>query len=503
MGRRKIEIQPIAHERNRSVTFLKRKNGLFKKAYELGVLCSVDVAVIIFEERPGHHVKLYQYCSGDVQDVVQRHIRYDGEKDTRSPNDFVNNLNNPKADDAADAEEDDVDDDEHDSRSTVKKSSNPKLKQDYNNNSKAGVPPTPTDSSLGSVDVGDYSLHGSHRHVALPAPPMHHHSQLPSAPTAPSLPISTERHSSSRLPLSTNGSATKLSGDEALLNGYMPSPTSASSPGYRHNGQPPSYTPYLGSPASSLLGSSFDFPSSSSASRGSHAPISRDSFYSQRSSTYPPLHGHDPQGQLQSLYQQQQQSHHPSMRHSLGQLNHSNLSQSQPQANDMFPPLLDSGDDHAHHPTHHRPLSSSSQPSHFATLDWPTHGPATATPPQEGSHQESTTGGCHRSGQPPNNTSWLDFLSQGSSNSGHPLHLSLPSAERDYTNATGGMSRAEREVSMGGGVGGGGLSMSPTSASRKRPRTDSGVEEVKRRSPTEAGVSLSTTAGMRKKEEGH
>ncbi|KZW01281.1 SRF-like protein [Exidia glandulosa HHB12029] len=48
MGRRKIEIKSITNERNRSVTFLKRKNGLFKKAYELGVLCSVDVAVIIF-----------------------------------------------------------------------------------------------------------------------------------------------------------------------------------------------------------------------------------------------------------------------------------------------------------------------------------------------------------------------------------------------------------------------------------------------------------------------
>ncbi|KAI0825735.1 hypothetical protein BC629DRAFT_1255562, partial [Irpex lacteus] len=88
MGRRKIEIQPITHERNRAVTFLKRKNGLFKKAYELGVLCSVDVAVIIFEERPGHQLKLYQYCSGDVNGIVQRHLQFDGERDTKTPHDF-------------------------------------------------------------------------------------------------------------------------------------------------------------------------------------------------------------------------------------------------------------------------------------------------------------------------------------------------------------------------------------------------------------------------------
>ncbi|KAI5992295.1 hypothetical protein F5J12DRAFT_965627 [Pisolithus orientalis] len=498
MGRRKIEIQPITHERNRSVTFLKRKNGLFKKAYELGVLCSVDVAVIIFEERPGHHVKLYQYCSGDVQDIVQRHIRYDGEKDTRFPHDFANNANSGKAGDAADAEEEDPEEEEHESCSTVKKSSNPKLKQEYNNNGKAVVPPTPTDSNLGSVDVGDYSLHGLHRHAALPAPPLHPHSQLPSAPTAPSLPISTERHTSSRLPLSTNGqsqpffcSATKLSGDEALLNSsYIPSPTSASSSGYRHNG----------SPASSLLGSSFDFPSSSSAPRGGHVPISRDGLYSQRSSTYPPLHNHDPQGQLQSVYQQQQ-PHHPSMRHSLGQHSHSNQSQSQSQPSDFFPEMLESADGHAHHSTHHRPLSSSSQLPHFTAMDWPTHGPATAaprqTPPQEGGHQEPIAG------QPPNNTSWLDFLSHGTSNSGHPLQLSLPSAERDYTNATSGMSGSEREAGVGiggGGVGGGGLMMSPTSASRKRPRTTSCIEEGKRHSPL--GIGISTSASGRKKEEG-
>ncbi|KZO90112.1 SRF-like protein [Calocera viscosa TUFC12733] len=74
MGRRKIEIQPIQHDRNRSVTFLKRKNGLFKKAYELGVLCSADVAVIVF----GHNSKLYEYCSTDINALLarQREVRF-------------------------------------------------------------------------------------------------------------------------------------------------------------------------------------------------------------------------------------------------------------------------------------------------------------------------------------------------------------------------------------------------------------------------------------------
>ncbi|KAL1741668.1 hypothetical protein HDZ31DRAFT_13688, partial [Schizophyllum fasciatum] len=90
MGRRKIEIRPIQHERNRAVTFLKRKNGLFKKAYELGVLCSVDVAVIIFEDRPGHQTKLYQYAStSDVDAIVQRQVKFEGESDNKGPADFA------------------------------------------------------------------------------------------------------------------------------------------------------------------------------------------------------------------------------------------------------------------------------------------------------------------------------------------------------------------------------------------------------------------------------
>ena len=49
-------------------TFLKRKGGLFKKAHELSVLCSVEVAVIIF----GHNKKLYEYSSGDIKETIDR-----------------------------------------------------------------------------------------------------------------------------------------------------------------------------------------------------------------------------------------------------------------------------------------------------------------------------------------------------------------------------------------------------------------------------------------------
>ncbi|KAF9494273.1 SRF-like protein [Pleurotus eryngii] len=146
MGRRKIEIQPITHERNRSVTFLKRKNGLFKKAYELGVLCSVDVAVIIFEERPGHHLKLYQYCSTDIHDIVQRHVRYEGEKDTRGPNDFSGNAG-ARADDNGDGEDDDVDDDDTQDmgRRGAKRRGDGKVKPEW---------AKPLSTSLGDLGMG-------------------------------------------------------------------------------------------------------------------------------------------------------------------------------------------------------------------------------------------------------------------------------------------------------------------------------------------------------------
>ncbi len=48
---------------------MKRKGGLFKKSHELSVLCSVDVAVIIF----GANKKLYEFSSGDINETLGRY----------------------------------------------------------------------------------------------------------------------------------------------------------------------------------------------------------------------------------------------------------------------------------------------------------------------------------------------------------------------------------------------------------------------------------------------
>ncbi|KAH9755683.1 MADS-box domain-containing protein [Citrus sinensis] len=57
MGRVKVQIKRIENTTNRQVTFSKRRNGLVKKAYELSVLCDVDVALIMFS--PSGRVSLF------------------------------------------------------------------------------------------------------------------------------------------------------------------------------------------------------------------------------------------------------------------------------------------------------------------------------------------------------------------------------------------------------------------------------------------------------------
>ncbi|PKU72413.1 MADS-box protein GGM13 [Dendrobium catenatum] len=71
MGRVKLEIKKIENNTNRQVTFSKRRNGLIKKAYELSVLCDIDIALIMFS--PSGRLSTF---SGRrrIEDVIEKCI---------------------------------------------------------------------------------------------------------------------------------------------------------------------------------------------------------------------------------------------------------------------------------------------------------------------------------------------------------------------------------------------------------------------------------------------
>ncbi|XP_030013624.1 myocyte-specific enhancer factor 2D-like [Sphaeramia orbicularis] len=102
MGRKKIQIQRITDERNRQVTFTKRKFGLMKKAYELSVLCDCEIALIIFN----HSNKLFQYASTDMDKVLLKYTEYNEPHESRTNADIIetlrkkgfNGCNSPEAD---------------------------------------------------------------------------------------------------------------------------------------------------------------------------------------------------------------------------------------------------------------------------------------------------------------------------------------------------------------------------------------------------------------------
>ncbi|XP_044135365.1 myocyte-specific enhancer factor 2A isoform X9 [Bufo gargarizans] len=89
MGRKKIQITRIMDERNRQVTFTKRKFGLMKKAYELSVLCDCEIALIIFN---GSN-KLFQYASTDMDKVLLKYTEYNEPHESRTNSDIVEALN--------------------------------------------------------------------------------------------------------------------------------------------------------------------------------------------------------------------------------------------------------------------------------------------------------------------------------------------------------------------------------------------------------------------------
>uniref|UniRef100_A0A251URQ0 Putative transcription factor, MADS-box n=1 Tax=Helianthus annuus TaxID=4232 RepID=A0A251URQ0_HELAN len=65
------QIKKIENTTNRQVTFSKRRNGLIKKAYELSVLCDVDVALIMFS--PSGRASIFS-GSRSIEEIISRYI---------------------------------------------------------------------------------------------------------------------------------------------------------------------------------------------------------------------------------------------------------------------------------------------------------------------------------------------------------------------------------------------------------------------------------------------
>lgn len=79
MGRGRLEIKRIENPTQRQSTFYKRRDGLFKKARELAVLCDADLLLLLFSSSG----KLYHYHSPSVPNVQELLRRYEAATKTR------------------------------------------------------------------------------------------------------------------------------------------------------------------------------------------------------------------------------------------------------------------------------------------------------------------------------------------------------------------------------------------------------------------------------------
>ncbi|CAM0884396.1 unnamed protein product [Alopecurus aequalis] len=73
MARRgRVELRRIEDRTSRQVRFSKRRAGLFKKAFELGLLCDAEVALLVFSPAG----KLYEYSSSSIEGTYERYQQF-------------------------------------------------------------------------------------------------------------------------------------------------------------------------------------------------------------------------------------------------------------------------------------------------------------------------------------------------------------------------------------------------------------------------------------------
>ncbi|XWS49862.1 hypothetical protein CRYUN_Cryun12cG0039500 [Craigia yunnanensis] len=90
MVRGKTQMKRIENATSRQVTFSKRRNGLLKKAFELSVLCDVEVALIIFSPRG----KLCEFSSCSMDKTIERYQKRqkDRENSTKAVEENMQNV---------------------------------------------------------------------------------------------------------------------------------------------------------------------------------------------------------------------------------------------------------------------------------------------------------------------------------------------------------------------------------------------------------------------------
>uniref|UniRef100_A0A0E0FY48 MADS-box domain-containing protein n=2 Tax=Oryza TaxID=4527 RepID=A0A0E0FY48_ORYNI len=75
MARRgRVQLRRIEDKASRQVRFSKRRAGLFKKAFELALLCDAEVALLVFSPAG----KLYEYSSSSIEGTYDRYQQFAG-----------------------------------------------------------------------------------------------------------------------------------------------------------------------------------------------------------------------------------------------------------------------------------------------------------------------------------------------------------------------------------------------------------------------------------------
>ncbi|KAG5541476.1 hypothetical protein RHGRI_021335 [Rhododendron griersonianum] len=85
-GRVKRQVVRIENDAKRQLTFSRRRNGLIKKAYELSVLCNIDVA-LVFHSPDGHFSHFS--AKSRIEDVLYRFVSLGHDKGRYGLFDFI------------------------------------------------------------------------------------------------------------------------------------------------------------------------------------------------------------------------------------------------------------------------------------------------------------------------------------------------------------------------------------------------------------------------------